>query len=329
MKSVAIIILAACFMVVPMMTLPVLAGPDEKAVHRAMEQQRKAAEAEMRRQAEYENKVMQQQHKLMQEQMKAQQRFAEQQQKAMLNQQKAMQNQQKALQNQQKPAQGQQRVASTSTPPTSQTTQTATPVYHATRPYYGHSYYHAYHRTPYRYYRTMPTQVDPQTRALMRLKSSLDSVQMGSPVTTAEKTAIKKAMMGVVMVPKVPSISSLETLSGHLANGLANRTSANAQTGPMTLTLAGALNSTDLATIDLTLIMNEHRSALKASKVRPSDVTPRSWRPSRPSQARCAPDVERARSVLRKLGRKTLDWSRIEVGSATCDAREARLAPTA
>jgi hypothetical protein len=273
----ATILLVAWFLAGPLATLPAVAGPDEKAMLRAMEQQRKAAEAEMRRQAEYENKAMQQQQRMMQEQMRAQQRVAEQQQKAMQDQQRALQNQQKALQNSQKPAQGQQssqqRVASASTPHIT-TTQTTKPVYHAARPYYGHSYYHAYHRTTYRNYRTMPSQIDPQTRALMRLKSSLDSVRMGSPVTAAEKTAIKKGLMGVVMVPKVPSIASLQTLSGHLANGLANRTSANAQTGPMAMTLMGALNSTELANTELTEIMNEHRNALKSSKVRPSDVTP-------------------------------------------------------
>ncbi len=208
----------------------------------------------------------------MQQQMKAQQRAMEQQQKAMQNQQKAAQNQQNPQKTTQKQQIGQPQKTAVATTPHITTTQTTTPVYHAARPYY--SYGHAYHRTTYRNYRTMPSQVDPQTRALMRLKSSLDSVRMGSPVTTPEKTAIKKGLMGVVMVPKVPSISSLETLSGHLANGLANRTSANAQTGPMALTLRGALNSTELANTEVTEIMNEHRTALKASKVRPSDVTP-------------------------------------------------------
>ena len=258
------VLLAAFVMLGSTFTRPALPAPDEKAIQRAMEQQRKAAEAEMRKQAEYEKKVMQQQQRAMQEQIKAQQKFAEMQQKAMHEQQKAPQNQQKAAQHQQ-----------AAKPPHITTTATATPAYHATRPYYGHqSYGHAYHRTSYRHYRTMPNQVDPQTRALLRLKSSLDSVRMGSPATTTEKSAIKKGLMGVVVVPKVPTIASIETLAGHLANGLANRTSQDAQTGPMALTLRGALNSSELDKFDLTEIMNEHRAALKASKVRAGEITP-------------------------------------------------------
>jgi hypothetical protein len=258
------VLIAAFVLVGSPLTRPALPSSDEKAVQRAMEQQRKAAEAEMRRQAEYEKKVMEQQHRAMQEQIKAQQKFAEMQQKAMHEQQKAMQNQQKATQNQQ-----------TSKPPHITTTATTTPVYHATHPYYGHqSYGHAYHRTSYRYYRTMPNQVDPQTRALQRLKASLDNVRMGSPVTSSEKSAIKKGLMGVVVVPKVPTIASIETLAGHLANGLSNRTSQSAQTGPMALTLRGVLNSSELANNEVTEIMNEHRTALRTSKVRPSEITP-------------------------------------------------------
>ena len=267
MKRLAVLLAACCF---AGSNFPPSALADEKAIQRAMEQQRKAAEAEMRKQAEYEKKVMEQQRKAMQEEIKAQHKFAEMQQKAMQNQQKAMQNQQKAAQNQQKVTHNQ-----AANPPHITTTGTATPAYHSARPYYGHhSYGHAYHRTGYRHYRTMPTQVNPQTRALLRLKASLDAVRMGSPVTSAEKSAIKKGLMGVVEVPKVPTIASIEALSGHLADGLANRASSNAQTGPMALTLRGALNSTELASIDLTEIMNEHRAALKASKVRPTEITP-------------------------------------------------------
>jgi hypothetical protein len=261
---VSAVLLAAFLLFGSPSTRPAFPAPDEKAVQRAMEQQRKAAEAEMRRQAEYEKKVMLQQQRAMQEQMKAQQKYVEMQQKAMHEQQKAIQNQQKATQNQ-----------PVAKPPHITTTATATPAYHATRPYYGHqSYGHAYHRTSYRNYRTMPNQVDPQTRALQRLKASLDNVRMGSPVTSAEKSAIKKGLMGVVVVPKVPTIASIETLAGHLADGLANRASQNAQTGPMALTLRGALNSSELANNEVTEIMNEHRAALKTSKVRPSEITP-------------------------------------------------------
>ena len=243
---------------------PASSAPDEKAVQRAMEHQRKAAEAEMRKQAEYEKKVMEQQHRAMQEQIKAEHKFAEMRQKAMHEQQKALQNQQKAAQHQQ-----------AAKPSHITTTATATPAYHAAHPYYGHhSYGHAYHRTSYRHYRTMPNQVDPQARALVKLKASLDSVRMGSPVTPAETSAIKKGLMGVVVVPKVPTVASIQALAGHLANGLSNRTSRDAQTGPMAMTLRGALNSSELAHVDLTEIMNEHRSALKASKVRPGEITP-------------------------------------------------------
>jgi hypothetical protein len=233
-----------------------------------MEQQRKAVEAEMRRQAEYEKKMMENQRRAMQEQAKAEQRQMEMQQKAMREQQKAMQSQQKAMQHQQTtPQQAQVKPAHVTT------TATATPAYHAARPYYGHhSTRYAYHRTNYHNYRTT-NQTDPQTLALQRLKKSLDSVAMGSTVTSSHKTAIKKALMGVVMVPRVPSVASISTLSGHLADGMANRTSSNAQTGPMALSLRAAMNSTDLANNELVEVMNEHRAALRASKFRPTEIT--------------------------------------------------------
>jgi hypothetical protein len=274
MKSVVILI-AAWFVTGPLAVLPAFAEPDEKAAQRAMEQQRKAAEAQMRRQAEAERKMVEQQNRAMQEQIKAEQRAMQNQQKAMHEQQKAMQNQQKAAQNQQQS--GLAKNGSTSqhatTPAHITTTQTSTPVYHSARPYYSTS--HVYHRTNHRSYRTNSNnQLDPQTRALLRLKSSLDHVRMGSTVTAAEKRSIKTALMGVVNVPKVPTIASIQTLADHLANGLANRASSSAQTGPMAMTLMGALNSTEFANTELTEIMNEHRSALKNSKVRTTEITP-------------------------------------------------------
>jgi hypothetical protein len=42
----------------------------------------------------------------------------------------------------------------------------------------------------------------------------------------------------------------------------------------MAMTLMGALNSTDLANTEVNEIMNEHRSALKNSKVRTTEITP-------------------------------------------------------
>jgi hypothetical protein len=263
MRAIAVLLAASLFA-----PCPALAAPDEKAALRAMEQQRKAAEAEMRRQAEYEKKVMDQQNRAMQEQAKAEKKMMEMQQKALQNQQKTLQNHQKATTHTASSAQPQANPAHITT------TQTATPAYHAARPYYGHSSGYAYHRTTYRTYRTMPTQLNPQTPALLRLKASLDQVRVGSPATAGEKTAIKKALMGVVEVPRVPTIASLQTLSNHLADGLANRASSVAQTGPMALTLRGALNSTEVPNIDLTEIMNEHRTALKGSKVRPTEITP-------------------------------------------------------
>jgi hypothetical protein len=247
-----------------------------------MEQQRKAAEAEMRRQADYERKMVEQQNRAMQEQVKAQQKAMQEQQRLMQNQQKAAQNQQKTAQNAQtNPSktgsanQGQGSTHTTTTPaPHITTTQTTTPVYHAARPYYSAG--HVYHRTTYRTYRanTNQNQLDPQTRAMLRLKTSLDHVRMGSPVTPAETTSIKRALMGVVNVPKVPTVASIQTLANHLAEGLANRASSNAQTGPMAMTLMGALNSTEIANSDLNEIMNEHRSALRGSRVRPTEITP-------------------------------------------------------
>jgi hypothetical protein len=245
-----------------------LALPDEKAAQRAMEQERKAAEAQMRRQAEAERKMVEQQNRAMQEQIKAEQRAMQEQQKAMQNQQKAMQNQQKAIQ-----AKNGSTSQHATAPAHITTTQTSTPVYHAARPYYSTS--HVYHRSTHHSYRmTSNNQLDPQTRALLRLKSSLDHVRMGSTVTSAEKRSIKTALMGVVNVPKVPTIASIQTLADHLANGLANRASSSAQTGPMAMTLMGALNSTEFANIELTEIMNEHRSALKNSRVRTTEITP-------------------------------------------------------
>src|SRR6185312_3746022 len=99
MRAFAVLLAAGC-LVGSFTPRTALADPDEKAIQRAMAQQRKAAEAEMRRQAEYEKKVMEQQQRAMQEQMKAERKSMEMQQKAIQNQQKAMQNQQKAAQNQ-------------------------------------------------------------------------------------------------------------------------------------------------------------------------------------------------------------------------------------
>jgi hypothetical protein len=277
MKSVAIV-LAAWFVTGPLAMLPALAGFDDKAAHHAAEQQRKAAEAEMRRQADYEKKLVEQQNRAMQEQMKAQQKFVE-------NQQRLAHEQQKAIQNQQKTSQNAQNAHSATTTGTAShavthqpqitTTQTTTPVYHAARPYYGHTSGHAYHRT-YHTYRTGSTRmpVDPQTRAFQRLKSSLDHVRMGSPVTAAERTAIKRALMGVVNVPKVPTVSSIQTLANNLADGLANRGASIAQTAPMAMTLMGALNSTELANNEVIEVLNEHRSTLKNSRVRTTEITP-------------------------------------------------------
>jgi hypothetical protein len=275
MKSVAIL-LVAWFVTGPLAVLPAFAGADEKAAQRAMEHQRKAAEAEMRRQAESEKKMVEQQQRAIREQMNAEKKMVEQQQKAIREQQQALQNHQKAMQHNAQNGQTQQQTHQTQTNPAHiTTTQTASPVYHATRPYYGHSSGHAYHRT-YHHYRTTSTrqQLDPQTRALLRLKTSLDHVRMGSPVTSTEKTAIKRALMGVVNVPRVPTISALQNLADNLADGLANRGASAAQTGPMAMTLMGALNSTELANIDLTEILNEHRSALKNSRVRTTEITP-------------------------------------------------------
>ncbi len=270
MKFVAIS-LVAWFVTGPLVMVPALAGPDEKAVQRALEHQRKAAEAEMKRQAEAEKKMVEQQNRMMQEQMRAQKKYAEMEQKALQNQQKAAQQPHQAgtsaLHHHTNPAPAR--------PSHITTTQTSTPVYHAVRPYYGHSSGHAYHRT-YHTYRTTAnhSQIDPQTRAFLRLKTSLEHVRMGSPVTVNETTAIKKALMGVVNVPRVPTIASIQTLANHLADGLANRGSSAAQTGPIALTLMGALNSSELANNEVTEIINEHRSALKLSRVRTTEITP-------------------------------------------------------
>jgi exonuclease VII large subunit len=278
-KSVAIL-LVAWFVTGPLAAPPALAGRDEKALQRAMEQQRKAAESEMRRQADSEKKMVEQQNRAMQAQMNAERKMVEMQQKAIHDQQKAIQNQQKANQTQHttagsvaNPSAGHP-ASSTHSAPHITTTQTSTPVYHAARPYYGHSHGHAYHRTVYHNYRTMPTQqLDPRSRALLRLKASLDHVRMGSPATSAETIAIKRALMGVVNVPRVPTLAAIQSLSNRLADGLANRGSSSARTGPMALTLMGALNCSELANIDVTEIMNEHRAALKNSKVRPTEIT--------------------------------------------------------
>ncbi len=249
-------------------TSPRPALADEKAIQRAMEQQRKAVEAEMRKQAEFEKKMMENQRRAMQEQAKAEKHYLEMQQKAMHERQKLLQNQQKAATQHPQGTKHQAQVK----PAHVTTTATATPVYHAARPYYGHhSTRHAYHRTNHHNYRTTG-QVDPQTLALQRLRKSLESVPMGSTVTASHKSAIKKALMGVVMVPRVPSVASIATLSGHLAEGMANRTASGAQTGPMALSLRAALNSSDLAKNEVVEVMNEHRAALRASKFRPTEV---------------------------------------------------------
>ena len=107
----------------------------------------------------------------------------------------------------------------------------------------------------------------------MRLKQSLDSVRMGATATQNHKTAIRKALMGVVEVPRVPSMTAINQLSSNLATGLANRTTAVAQTGPMALTLRGVMNSPAFDASDLTAVVNEHRTALRTSKFRAADIT--------------------------------------------------------
>ncbi len=249
-----------------------LASPDQKAAHHQMQHQQNMMQQEARRQQEAEKKLMEHQKRMVQEQMNAERKFMEQQQKAFQQQQKMMhEHQQKAIHEQQKML-GRQDKANIA-----HATARPTPVYHYSHPYYGHhpSGHHSY-RTSYRHYRQMPAQhvpQDPQMVALQKLKQSLDAVPMGHPATPAEKAAIKNALMRVVQVPRVPTVASIQTLAGHLADGLANRGNARAETGPMALTLRGAMNSTELPNIDLTEIMNEHRAALKAAKVRPAEIT--------------------------------------------------------
>jgi hypothetical protein len=240
MKLIAVLLASSCLVwsVSPLRAAP--PAPDQKAAQRALEQERKAMEAEIKRQQQLEKTMMEQQKKAMQAEIKAEQKFMEQ-------QQKAYQQQQKANNQQPHPA----------------------PVYHASRPYYGQSQ----RRTPYRHYRQMPTQVDPETLALHQLKKSLDAVKTGATVTSAERTAIKSALMRVVEVPKTPTVDSVTSLAGHLAEGLAHRESTGAETAAMALTLRGVMNSTELPNLDLTEIMNEHRAALKASKVQTTHVT--------------------------------------------------------
>jgi membrane-associated HD superfamily phosphohydrolase len=263
-----------------------IASADERATQRAMEQQRKAVEAEMRRQAEYERKMVEQQQRMMQEQMKAQQRMFQEQQRQMQQQAAAQaQAQARAMQNQAKATQAQQRAFNSTSavanrakqaarPAHVTTTATTTPTYHAYRPYYGHhTTTHYYHRTTYRTYRSNSNQTDPETRALLRLKSSLDSVRMGTQVTQTHTNAIKRGLMGVVEVPRVPTIAAINQLSSNLATGLANRTSPQAQTGPMALTLRAVMNSPAFAVGDFNDVVNEHRGALRTSKFRPADVT--------------------------------------------------------
>jgi hypothetical protein len=79
--------------------------------------------------------------------------------------------------------------------------------------------------------------------------------------------------MRVVEVAKTPTVASVATLADHLAEGLAHRQSAGAETAAMALTLRGVMNSAELPNLDLTQIMNEHRAALKASKFQPTHVT--------------------------------------------------------
>ena len=250
--------------------------PDNKAAQHAAEQQRKALEHEMHQQQEFEKRVMQEQQRAVHEQRKAQQRYVEQQQRAMIEQQKRYQqemqraNQQQERQNQVKPA-----VAGQPQGQIQAQVHPSTPIYHASRAYYGHHYYgHPRSRfVSYQNHRVWPTQQNSQTAALNRLKHSLDAVRHNQVVTASERTSIKNGLMGVVEVSRIPTLVSVEKLSNHLAEGLATREAATAQTSQMALTLRGMLNSTALSRADLNEIVAEHRQALTASKVRPTEAT--------------------------------------------------------
>lgn len=264
MKSIAALLAASC-LAGPM--TPDALGFENKAAQHAMEQQRKAMEHEVKRQQELEKKMMEQQKRAMQEQWKAEQKFLEQQRKAFGQQQKAIHEQQKMAPH---PTAAPHQAAHPSAAHPS-AAHHAPPhlVYYSSRHYYGHSHHRA---SPYRHYRQMPAQLDPETLALHQLKRSLDAVKPGPTATPAEKTAIKSALIRVVEVPRIPTLTSVASLSGHLADALAHRESAAAQTGPMALTLRAVMNSTDIPKLDLNQIMIEHKAALKTSKAKPAEV---------------------------------------------------------
>ena len=283
MKTIVVLIATA--------TLLGLAPPrdafaDQKAEHRAMEQQRKAVEAEMRRQAEFERKMVEQQNRAMQEQVRAQQRMMEQQQKAM--QQQAMANRNAAqAQAQQRAMQGDKREQDDGRQ--WQRQRQGRDAGGQARPHHDHRdlsadlprhpavlWPHHPLLPPGRLPGLSPEQQPGRPRdpgPSLRLKQSLDSVRMGTTSTQAHKNAIRKGLMGVVEVPGVPSMVALDQLSGSLATGLANRTTAVAQTGPMALTLRGVMNSPAFDASDLTVVVNEHRTALRTSKFRAADIT--------------------------------------------------------
>jgi len=270
MRALAVLLAAAC-LAGSSATPAALAGPphhpDNKAAQHAAERERKAFEQAMHRQAEADKKLMQEQRHFVEQQMKAQKHLVEQQQKAI---QAHQQQQVKAIQ------QAQAQAAHPSKPANGHGTPAvaAMPAYHVARPYYGHYSYghHRYRATRYRPHPTYPTTQDPGTMALHRLRASLDAVRVGQSATPAESASIKKALMGVIEVPKVPKIATIGLLAGELTDALAHRESPQAQTGPMALTLRGVMNSYEMPNIDLTEFMNEHRAALKASKVRPAEV---------------------------------------------------------
>jgi len=243
------------------------------AAHQQMHHQQQLYQQEMKRQQDFARKQVQQQQQAYQQQIKAAQAMA----KQVAQQQKATQHPPKAPQpHQHKASSDHQAVATRAATPS----KTAAPAAGASTAHAGSSHpvghgYRGYHRNnrSYRHHTRWPNNpVDPETAALIHLKTALDGVGQGANAIPKHSGAIATALKHVVEVDTPPTPVAVQQLAGHLTTGLSHRDAANADTQTMALALRGVMNSIVLPKNDLTAVMNEHHAALRSARFKPDDI---------------------------------------------------------
>ena len=199
----------------------------------------------------------------MRKQMQHEQAQAE---KLMRQQQQAMQQEMKRVQHQQ--AQMQAAAAR-------QQAQAAVPgvIHHGTGYHHAGGYHTYYHRNhvAYRHHTRWPGSLDPETAALVRLKSSLDGVARGS--THTQHTAkLGAALGGVVEIDTPPTPAAVQALAAHLSRGMAHRQGGPVNTEVMSLALRAVMNSTILPRGELATVVKQHQAAIRSAHFQPGDI---------------------------------------------------------